>query len=101
MTTELPIAACRLDAEGARRQAERYRALASHAEGLSRHPGALVARFDATVDRDLVARALAVERECCPFFELGYDEAARRLEISVADGDLEPALDALAAALRA
>jgi hypothetical protein len=68
---------------------------------MSRRPGALVARFDATVDRDLLARTLAVERECCPVFDLGYDEAARRLEISVADPGLEPALDVLAAAFRA
>ena len=101
MTTELPIAACRLDTDGAREQAERYRALAAHAEEVRRHPGALVARFDATVDRDRVARTLAVEHECCPFFELGYDNDARRLEVSVAERDLEPALDVLAAAFRA
>jgi hypothetical protein len=101
MMQELAIAACRLDAEAARRQAGRYQALAAHAEGVSRRPGTLVARFDAAVDPDLVATTLAIERECCPFFELGYDEAARRLEISVADRDLEPALDALAAAFRA
>jgi hypothetical protein len=101
MKQELPIAACRLEGDGARMQAGRYRALAEHAEEVSRIPRALIARFDASVDPALVAGALAVERECCPFFELDYDEAARRLEISVADRDLEPALDAVAAALRA
>jgi hypothetical protein len=101
MMEELPIAACRLDAGGAREQARRYQALAAHAEQIRRRPGVLVARFDATVDRDLLARTLAVERECCQFLELGYDDDARRLEISVTDRDLEPALDALTAALRA
>jgi hypothetical protein len=46
-------------------------------------------------------RTLAVERDCCPFLELAYDKAARRLEISVADRGLEPALDVLATVLRA
>jgi len=101
VTTELPLAACRLDAEGARQQAGRYRALAAHAEVVSRGPGTLVARFDSAVDKDLLAETLAVERDCCPFLELDYDEADRRLEISVGDRDLEPALDALATALDA
>ena len=56
-------------------------------------------RFDASLDRDLLDDTVRIERACCPFFAIAFDERARRLTISVAGLDHAPALDALAWAL--
>jgi hypothetical protein len=42
-----------------------------------------------------------VERQCCSFFTLGYDQALRRLTISVADPARATALDAVHRAVSA
>jgi hypothetical protein len=42
-----------------------------------------------------------VERGCCPFFELAWDRASRRLKIEVPDGDHAPAMEAIVSALGA
>jgi hypothetical protein len=39
------------------------------------------------------------ERECCPFFDLGWQPDIRRLTIAVSQAEDEPALDAVAFAL--
>ncbi len=46
-------------------------------------------------------QALAVERECCPFFALDWDPAARVLHAGVGDPGHAPALEALAEAFGA
>jgi hypothetical protein len=51
------------------------------------------------VDPKLVEELLAVERECCPFLELGWEPRAQRLTVCVAHTEHEPALDAIAFAL--
>jgi hypothetical protein len=51
------------------------------------------------VDPKLVDGLRAVERECCPFLELGWEPKARRLTVSVSYAKHEPALDAIAFAL--
>ena len=97
---ELPmLPACRLDAGGLRLQRDRYRALSAHATAVSRRPRRLTVRFDAGVDVDLLRETVEVERGCCPFFELEYDEGRRRLAVSVAQPEHEPALDAIEHAL--
>jgi len=95
-TTAAPaIAACRLDADGLRTQHDRYRRLGTVTVHVTRVPRRLTVEFSSAVDHDLVDQALAVERDCCPFFTLDYDPGTRRLTACVA----EPALDALIAAL--
>jgi hypothetical protein len=59
----------------------------------------LAVELDATVDPALIEQTIATERECCPFFELSWDGAARLLAISVAQPEHEPALEAIAYAL--
>jgi hypothetical protein len=104
---ELPLAdsqatvECRLDLEGLRRQLERYRRLAKALEATERAPQSLTARFSPSVDEELLAETLAVERECCEFFRLDYDRAERMLTARVEDPGLDPALDALRHALTA
>ena len=94
-----PIAECRLDLSGLRGQRDRYRALAQHVDRLWRTRGRLEVSFSPAVDEELLSEAIAVERECCPFFGIAYDAAAHRLSIAVADLREDPALDALRYAL--
>jgi len=94
-----PIAECRLDLAGLRDQRERYRALARHVTAIDRRPAAIEVRFAPELDAGLLDEALAVERECCPFFRLEYDAASRLLSASVEHEDQAPALEAIAYAL--
>jgi hypothetical protein len=96
----LPIAAsCALDADGLSAQRERYHEVGSHARLLERDPRHLVVELDAAVDAMLVAETVAVERECCPFFDLAWEPTVRRLTVAVSLAEHEPALDAIAHAL--
>lgn len=92
------IPSCALDADGRRRQYARYRRLAAAVSRLDRMPDTISVRFDDRFERDVLERALAVERECCPFFMFEFDDDKRRLKIAVSRPDQLPALDALAAA---
>jgi hypothetical protein len=97
---ELPlVTSCSLDENGLRRQLARYRQAGAGARVIERSPRRLAVALDATVDPALIEQAIATERECCPFFELRWDPAARLLAISVAQREHEPALDAIAYAL--
>ncbi len=95
-----PIAECRLDLPGLRDQRERYRALGRHVTAIDRHGGGLEIIFGPELDVRLLDETLSVERECCPFFRLDYDSGTRRLFASVQHPEQEPALEAIAHALR-
>ena len=60
-----------------------------------------VIRVGSDVPESLILRLIEVERGCCPFFEMVWDEASRRLAIEVPDSDHEPALEAIVSALGA
>jgi hypothetical protein len=64
-----------------------------------RTPRRLVVDIDRHVDPKLVDELLAIERECCPFFQLGWQRDARRLTVAVSQAEHESALDAIAFAL--
>jgi hypothetical protein len=55
--------------------------------------------LDQKADPKLIDELLAVERACCPFFELGWKPETRRLSVAVSRKGYEPALDAIAFAL--
>jgi hypothetical protein len=96
----LPMApSCALDANGARAQYERYRRAGADARVLERTPMRLVVDLDRHVDTELVEQTLAIEHDCCPFYELGWEPDRRRLRISVSDPKHAPALEAIAFAL--
>jgi hypothetical protein len=97
MASEIPH--CALDADGVRHQGARYARLAPSVMAAAREPRSLTLQFGPGLDRDLLEEALAVERRCCPFFTLEFDERARRLRASVSDAEHAAALDALAEAL--
>lgn len=71
------------------------------AEVIERERRRRVIRVGSDVPESLILRLIEVERGCCPFFEMVWDEASRRLAIEVPDSDHEPALDAIVSALGA
>ena len=92
-------ASCALDADGLRAQARRYRRAGEGAELLERSPRRLVARLRDDVDVSDVTEAVAIERECCPFYEIDWDPGTGRLSFAVARAEHETALGAIAFAL--
>ena len=71
------------------------------AEVIERERRRRVIRVGSDVPESLILRLIEVERGCCPFFEMVWDEASRRLAIEVPDSDHEPALEAIVSALGA
>jgi hypothetical protein len=96
-----PLPHCALDQEGLGDQGARYARLAGSVVAVARERDALTVEFAPDVDRELLERTLAIERECCPFFTLELDAGAQHLRAGVSDAEHRPALDALAAALGA
>ena len=90
---------CSLDAPGQREQAERYRRAGRGAELVERSPRRLELLLAEDVESAELERLIAVEQECCPFFEIEWRPAGRRLSFSVAREQDGPALDAIAYAL--
>jgi hypothetical protein len=99
---QLPmIAECNLDLEGSRRQRDRYRALGDQAAAVRRESDSLTIDFNPELDRELLEKTIAVEKDCCPFFAFDYSPEERILTIEVSRDEQRPALDALAYALGA
>ena len=71
------------------------------AEVIERERRRRVLRVGPDVPESLILRLIEVERGCCPFFEMVWDEGSRRLAIEVPDSDHEPALEAIVSALGA
>jgi len=98
----LPMAAasCSLDQRGLSRQLERYRIVGAGAELIERSARRITIRVGEHAAREgTVQELVAIERSCCPFFELDWRRSERQLTVAVADAEHEPALDALAHAL--
>jgi hypothetical protein len=95
----VPPASCSLDAAGAAAQGERYRRAGAGASVAERSARRLVVQLGAAADLDALDAAIAVEAECCPFFDLGLERDARRLTVAVDDDEHAPALDAIVHAL--
>jgi hypothetical protein len=96
----LPMApSCALDEAGLRRQLERYRRAGRGAALVDRSSRHLVVQLDQHVNVGVVDVAIAVERECCPLFTLDWQAPTRRLTISIAETEHEPALDGIVFAL--
>jgi len=90
---------CALDEDGLGLQLERYRRAGRGARLVERTQRRFVVELDEHVDGGLVEEAVAIERECCPFFALDWEPARRWLTVSVSHVEHEPALDAIAFAL--
>jgi hypothetical protein len=97
---DLPNApSCSLDQAGLAAQLERYRRVGRGGRLLERSPRALTVELAAGTDSALVEQAIAIERECCPFYEFHWDPRARRLSIAVTRREHEPALGVIARAI--
>jgi hypothetical protein len=92
------VASCTLDETGLRAQYERYRKAGAGARLVDHSKRSLTVELDA-VSSDLVEEIVAVERECCPFFDLRWQPGLRRLTVSVGADEHEPALGAILFAL--
>jgi hypothetical protein len=96
----LPMApSCALDETGLRAQYERYRQAGAGARVVQSTSRRMVIELDQHVDTRLVEETIAIERECCPFYELGFDPDRRRLTVSVSQPEQAPGLEAIAFAL--
>ncbi|CAN5599253.1 hypothetical protein BH20ACT15_BH20ACT15_16000 [soil metagenome] len=101
MARPLPVVprSCSLDEAGLAAQAARYRRAGEGALVVGRESRRLVVVLGPDVDSAEVAELVAVERDCCPFFEIGWWPEERRLSFSVASDSDAPALGAIAFAL--
>jgi hypothetical protein len=95
------VPTCALDETGVREQRARYARLAPGVARVQREPEALLIEFHEGFDRGALEQALAVERECCPFFQFEFDDSKRRLRSTVGEPEQLPALEALAHAVGA
>lgn len=90
---------CALDEAGLRLQLGRYRRAGEGARLIEQTRRRFVVELDEHADGTLIEEAVAIERECCPFFTIEWEPARRRLTVLVSHVDHEPALDAIAFAL--
>lgn len=98
---DLPMApaGCTLPDGQLTQQLARYRQLGSTALSVEQHNLALTVTFSPEVNLELLRETIAIERGCCSFFTLAYDEPDRRLSITVADPGSVDALRPLLSAL--
>ena len=89
------IPTCALDQEGIQAQQARYAQLGPDVRRILREPVAVVIEFRQGFDRETLEEALAVERECCPFFIFDIDEHSCRLRTTVREREQLPALEAM------
>jgi SAM-dependent methyltransferase len=94
-------AGCSLSEHGLRDQLARYKSLGARGRLIERANDRLAIEIPRGVDAGEIEDLMAVERDCCPFFELTWDPSERLLRISVGEQEHEPALDAIATALGA
>ena len=90
------VKGCSLDERGLRDQQARSALVAPSAVRAERTGSELTIDFAPTLDAAALEQMLAVERECCPFFSIRFDERERRVSVGVDEPDQAPALDALA-----
>jgi hypothetical protein len=90
---------CLLDAPALVAQADRYAAIGKGARLLKHDRRRIVVALAEHASDDAIAELLAVERGCCPFFDLDWRPDTRRLSVSVSDSGDESALAYIAGAL--
>jgi|GEM_PF-2082081 len=95
------VPSCALDSGARAAQARRYRRLACSVRGASRQGHALVVELSEDFDRENLEQLIAVERQCCPFLAIGFDQRARRLEMRASSPEGSAALEVVAEGLAA
>jgi hypothetical protein len=97
--SDAQVPSCALDEAGLREQQGRFARLSPGVARVTRKPEAVLIAFREGFDRDALDTALAVERQCCPFFQFELDEEDRLLRVTVQNPNQLPALDAIAHAM--
>jgi hypothetical protein len=92
------VPSCSLTKAGLESQRSRYARLAPHVRGRALVGSSLTVDFAEGFDRVTLDAAVATERECCPFFEIRFDEDRRRLTVAAREAEHDLALEAIAAA---
>ena len=90
---------CTLESRELHQQAARYRRLGAAAIQVERDDHWLLITFGPGLDQELLDEALAVERRCCAFLDLGYEPSERRLSIWAEKPRGVEALDAIRSAI--
>jgi hypothetical protein len=91
------IADCTLSVDGLRAQESRAASLRRAVESVAHGPGSLAVTFGAGVDRAVLDELISVERGCCSFLAIDYDEGARVLRIAADDPRHTDVVDAFGA----
>jgi hypothetical protein len=73
---------CALDDQALEEQRGRFGQIGEHAIWARRLRNELTVVLEADLDDQLLEQTLAIERACCPFFALIWDEASRELTIA-------------------
>jgi hypothetical protein len=90
------LPSCALDEAGIRAQQARHARLAPSVTNFERQGESVLFCFAEDYDRQALEEMVAVEKQCCPFFEFAFDQGTRELRVSVNDEELLPALEAIA-----
>jgi hypothetical protein len=90
------LPSCTLDDAGVQAQQARHARLAPSVVNVERRPDTLLFGFAEDYDRRALDEMVAVERQCCPFFEFAFDEGKRELTVGVKEREMLPALEAIA-----
>jgi hypothetical protein len=93
------IGSCALDEQGIHEQRLRYLRLAPGVADIERADESVQIRFAPGFDRPALDELVAVEEQCCPFFEFAFNEQKRQLTVTVSEAEQIPALDVIAAQL--
>jgi hypothetical protein len=96
---ELP--SCALDEAGVQAQQARHARLAPSVTNLERQAETVLFAFSDDYDRQALEEMVAVEKQCCPFFDFAFNEGKRELTVGVKEEEMLPALEAIAAHLGA
>ena len=96
---ELP--SCALDEAGVQAQQARHARLAPSVTNLERQAETVLFGFADDYDRQALEEMVAVEKQCCPFFDFAFNEGKRELTVGVKEEEMLPALEAIAAHLGA
>jgi hypothetical protein len=96
----LPLASsCSLDQARLEEQRARYRTVGRSGRIVSRAERQVVIAVSERVPDRLVEELVAVERECCPFFELDWQPGPRWLTVAVPAAVQAPALETIVRAI--
>ena len=89
---------CALDDQALAQQLTRFERIGRHAVWARRFASELTVVLDAGLDDALLRETLTIEKACCPFFALIWNDSTRELTIAAREHH-EPVLDRIAQAL--